>query len=158
MDPAVVTGLIAAGAGLVAGGGVAVPIVTHVLSRRQRTAQEAQTAAQTKQLEAQTALLRQDIYQQLTSDLRAELERVQLSLRATSQEAEQLRTRVVDLESRVAQLTRAEAQASQELERVQRERDQLRAELAARDATIAELRQQITDLRVQAALIQPPAH
>lgn len=142
VDPTVVTAAIAAGALVV--GAVTGPIVGHWLGRDHRR--------------AQTDLIRQDIYQQLTGDLKAELDRVRTSLRETSAEAEQLRTRVLDLESRVAQLTRAEAQASQELERVQRERDQLRTDLAARNATIAELRGQVTTLTLQAALSPPAPH
>ncbi|MGI5178682.1 hypothetical protein ACQEVZ_20330 [Dactylosporangium sp. CA-152071] len=152
MDPAIVTALIAAGGGLVAGGGVAAPVVIHILSRRQRDAQADESAARTEQLEAQT----EEIRQRLTRDLHADLERVQSSLRTTSAEAEQLRQRVLDLESRVAQLTRDEARASEELQRVQRERDQLRADLAARNATIVELRAQVTTLTLQASLAQPP--
>ena len=140
MDPTVVTAAIAAAALVV--GGVTGPIVGHWLGRDHRR--------------AQTDLIRQDIYQQLTGDLKTELDRVRTSLRETSAEAERLRTRVLDLESRVAQLTRAEAQASQELERVQRERDQLRADLAARNATITELRAQVATLTLQATLVQPP--
>lgn len=157
MDPAVTTALVGA-CGALAGGLAASPVVAQIMSRRLRAAQAAQTAAQTDQLKAQTDSLRQDIYQQLTEDLRAELGRVRASLRWTSAEAEQLRTRVVDLESRVAQLTQAEARASDALQAVQVERDQLRADLAARDATIAELRQQVTDLKLQLALVQPPTH
>lgn len=153
MDPAIVTALIAAGGGLITGGGVVAPIVLHVLSRRQRTAQADESAARTEQLEAQT----EEIRQRLTRDLHADLERVQSSLRTTSAEAEQLRRRVLDLESRVAQLTRDEARASEDLRRTQAERDHLRAELAARDATIRELRSQVTTLTLQAAL-SPPAH
>lgn len=151
------TALIAAGSAL-AGSATTAPIVTHILSRRQRAAQAAQTAAQTEQLRTQTDVLRQDIYQQLTADLREELDRVRASLRTTSQEAEQLRTRVVDLESRVAQLTQSEARASDALREVQAERDRLRAEFAAAQATITELRGQITDLRVREASLQshPP--
>lgn len=139
MDPTIVNAAIAT-VGLIVGG-VTGPIVGHWLGRDHRR--------------AQTDLIRQDIYQQLTGDLKTELDRVRASLRETSAEAERLRGRVLDLESRVAQLTRAEAQASQELERVQRERDYLRAELAARDATIRELRAQVTTLTLQAALSPP---
>lgn len=143
MDSAVIAAGIAA-VGAIAGGVVTGPIVAHFLGRRHQ-------ATQDDHLKAQTDLIRQDIYQQLTADLRLELERLRTSLRSTSAEAEQLRTRVVDLESRVAQLTQAEARASDALREVQGERDRLRADLAARDATIAELRQQVTDLhRLQA--------
>lgn len=141
MDPAVIAALIGAGLGV---GGIGGQLAAHWLGRDHRR--------------AQTDLIRQDIYQQLTGDLKTELDRVRASLRETSAEAERLRTRVLDLESRVAQLTRAEAQASQELERVQRDRDHLRAELAARDATIRELRGQVATLTLQAQLAQPPAH
>lgn len=142
MDPTIVNAAIAT-AGLIVGG-VTGPVVGAWLGRDHRR--------------AQTDLIRQDIYQQLTGDLKEELDRVRTSLRETSAEAERLRARVLDLESRVAQLTRAEAQASQELERVQRERDQLRADLAARNATIAELRGQVATLTLQAAMTPPPAH
>lgn len=148
MDPAVIAALIGAGLGV---GGIGGQLAAHWLGRDHRR--------------AQTDLIRQDIYQQLTGDLKTELDRVRASLRETSDslretsaEAERLRARVLDLESRVAQLTRAEAQASQELERVQRDRDHLRAELAARDATIRELRGQVATLTLQATLAQPPAH
>lgn len=141
MDPTIVNAAIAT-AGLIVGG-VTGPVVQALLGRDHRR--------------AQTDLIRQDIYQQLTGDLKTELDRVRTSLRETSAEAERLRARVLDLESRVQQLTRAEAQASQELERVQRERDHLRAELAARDATIRELRGQVATLTLQATLA-PPAH
>lgn len=141
MDPAVIAALIGAGLGV---GGIGGQLAAHWLGRDHRR--------------AQTDLIRQDIYQQLTGDLKTELDRVRASLRETSAEAERLRTRVLDLESRVAQLTRAEAQASQELERVQRDRDHLRAELAARDATIRELRGQVATLTLQAQLAQPPTH
>lgn len=151
MDPAVLTALIAAG-GAIAGGTTTAPIIIHVLSRRQRTVQADESAARTEQLEAQT----EEIRQRLTRDLHVDLERVQSSLRTTSAEAEQLRRRVLDLESRVAQLTRDEARASEELRRTQAERDSLRTELAARDATIRELRGQVTTLTLQAALVQPP--
>jgi predicted RNase H-like nuclease (RuvC/YqgF family) len=150
MDPTVVAALIAAG-GAIAGGAITAPVVAHLLGRQHARTQD-------DHLKAQTDLIRQDIYQQLTTDLRAELERVRASLRSTSAEAEQLRTRVVDLESRVAQLTLSEARAAGELREVQAERDRLRAELAARDATIAELRGQVNDLRLQAALTPPGAH
>lgn len=149
MDPTVVAAVFAAG-GAIAGGSLTAT-VSHVLGRRTR-------AAQDEHLTTQTEALRQDIYQQLTKDLREELDRVRVSLRETSAEAEQLRGRVLDLESRVAQLTRAEAQASQELERVQRERDQLRTDLAARNATITELRNQVTTLTLQASLLPPAPH
>lgn len=155
MDPTVLAALIGVG-GAIAGSAITGPAVAHLLSRRQRTVQAAQTTAQTEQLKAQTDSLRQDIYQQLTEDLRDELERVRASLRSTSQEAEQLRGRVVDLESRVAQLTLSEARASEALREVQTERDRLRADLAAREATITELRQQVADLRLQTAL--QPGH
>ncbi|GAA2327583.1 hypothetical protein [Dactylosporangium salmoneum] len=150
MDPTIVAALIGAG-GALAGGIVTGPIVARLANRRQ-------AAAQAKHLEAQTDLIRQDIYQQLTDDLKAELERVRTSLRQTSAEAEQLRGRVVDLESRVAQLRLSEARASEALREVQGERDRLRAELAAATATIAELRAQVADLKLQAVVLQPPAH
>jgi predicted RNase H-like nuclease (RuvC/YqgF family) len=139
VDPTVVAALVAAGLGV---GGVGGQFVAHWLGRDHR--------------KAQTDLIRQDIYQQLTKDLKDELDRLRTSLRETSAEAEQLRSRVLDLESRVAQLTRAEAHASEELQRVERERDQLRADLAARNATIAELRSQVTTLTLQASLAQSP--
>lgn len=153
MDLAVLTALTAAGSAL-ASSLVTGPIVSHVLSRRQRTVQADESAARTEQLEAQT----EEIRQRLTRDLHADLERVQSSLRTTSAEAEQLRQRVLDLESRVAQLTRDEARASEDLRRTQAERDSLRTELAARDATIRELRGQVVTLTLQAQLAQPPAH
>lgn len=150
MDPTVVAALVAAG-GALAGGLVTGPVVAHFLGRRHQ-------AAQDDHLKAQTDLIRQDIYQQLTADLRTELERVRTSLRTTSVEAEQLRARVVDLESRVAQLTQAEARASEALREVQAERDRLRTDLAARDATIAELRGQVSELRIKEAALQAAAH
>jgi septal ring factor EnvC (AmiA/AmiB activator) len=149
VDTTIVAALIAAG-GALAGGFITGPIVASLVNRRH-------TAAQAEHLKAQTDLIRQDIYQQLTEDLKSELERVRTSLRTTSAEAEQLRQRVLDLESRVAQLTQAEARASEALREVQAERDRLRAELAARDATIAELRGQVYELKLQVAMVQPPA-
>lgn len=146
MDPTVTAALVGT-VGAVAGGLVTGPVVAKLLGRRHERAQD-------EHLKAKTDLIRQDIYQQLTADLRNELQRVRTSLRETSAEAEQLRTRVLDLESRVAQLSQAEAQASAALREVQGERDRLRAELAARDATIAELRQQVADLKVREAALQ----
>ncbi|SCL33547.1 hypothetical protein [Micromonospora inyonensis] len=93
----------------VVGAGATGTIVAHILGRRLRAAQIKQTEAQAEQLKVQTALVRQDIYQQLTDDLRNELARVKAdldttreSLRITSAEEERLRTRVLELESRVA--------------------------------------------------------
>ncbi|SCL15027.1 hypothetical protein [Micromonospora inyonensis] len=136
----------------VVGAGATGTIVAHILGRRLRAAQIKQTEAQAEQLKVQTALVRQDIYQQLTDDLRNELARVKAdldttreSLRITSAEEERLRTRVLELESRVA-----------ELASVREERDRLRIDLAARDATIQELQRQVGDLKVQLALTNSP--
>lgn len=165
MDPAVTAAVVGA-AGVVAGAVATSPVIVHILTRRLRAAQAEQLRAQATQLQAQAAqstaqtdLLRQDLYQQITGDLQAELGRVQTaladareSLRITNAEAERLRVRVVELESRLAHVTTVEA----ELQRVQAERDQLRIDLAARDATIRELQQHIADLRVSAAQLQTP--
>lgn len=160
VDPTIVTALVGAG-GSLAGAAVVGPIVGHVLSRRQRAAQAVLTKAQAEQITAQTGLVRQDIYQQITQDLGAELARVKAdlkeareSLQRTSAEAERLRVRVVEMESRVAQLAATEQHLSAELRTVQAERDQLRIQLAGKDATIAALQQQIGDLKAQAASLQ----
>ncbi|OKI47242.1 hypothetical protein [Micromonospora sp. CB01531] len=146
METGVIVALVAA-AGTV-GAGVTGTVVAHLLGRRLRAAQAAQSTAQTEQIKTQTALLRQDIYQQLTDDLRQELARVKAdlettreSLRITSSEEERLRGRVLELESRVA-----------ELATVRDERDRLRIDLAAREATISELQRQVADLKVQLAV------
>lgn len=110
---------------------------------------------------AQTDAIRQDIYQQLTTDLKAELDRVSAKLTqaeqrltATSAEEAQLRRRIAELESRVTQLAANEATLSAELRATQKERDQLLISLAGKDATITALTAQISDLRVQAATLQ----
>lgn len=130
------------------GSGVGGITATHILGRRLRAAQITQAKAQTKQIEAQAALIGQDIYQQITADLRDELARVKAdlestreSLRLTSTEEERLRARVLELESRVV-----------ELSHVREERDRLRIDLAAREATITELQRQVADLKVQLAV------
>ncbi|MET7395630.1 hypothetical protein ABZS66_19280 [Dactylosporangium sp. NPDC005572] len=139
MDPTILTALIGTGGTVV--GGV---ITGAVVGRRLRR-------AQADHLAAQTDVLRQDIYQQVVADLRTELERLQTALRATSAEAERLRLRVLELESRVAQLSQAEAHLAAELRTTQADRDRLRADLAARDATVAELRAQVHHLELQLA-------
>lgn len=137
MDPAVIAAAVGAGGTLVAS-----PLVAHLLSRRQR-------AAQTRHIDAQVDQIRQDIYQGLTTDLRAELSRVNAelltarqSLAATNAEAERLRVRVVELESRTAQLAIAERRTLDDLAVA-------RAQLADKDATIAALTQQVTLLQDQ---------
>jgi chromosome segregation ATPase len=157
MDPTIVTALVGAGGSLATAAMVG-PIVGHVLSRRQRATQQALTEAQAEQMTVQTGLLRQDIYQQITDDLGAELTRVKAelqdardSLRRTSAEAEGLRLRVVELESRIAQLTSAEQHLSAELRAAQSERDQLRIQIAAKEATISALQREIGDLKDQVA-------
>ncbi|MEU8264491.1 hypothetical protein AB0C02_28195 [Micromonospora sp. NPDC048999] len=146
MDPAVLSALIGAG-GVIVGGLVTGPAVAKVLGRRMEEAQRLQVQSQAEQVRAQTEAIRQGIYEQLTTDLRSEIDRLKTeladarqSLRITSDEAERLRARVLELESRVAELTT-----------VQAERDRLRSDVAARDATIHELQRQVGDLKAQLA-------
>lgn len=161
MEPAVVSALVGAG-GTVVGAAIVGPVIGHLLGRRARAAQNKLAEAQAQQLHAEAARIGQDVYQQLTADLRTELAQVRAalqdardSLAATSAEAERLRQRVTDLESRTAQLERTEQHLSEELRAVQAERDQLRIQLAGRDATITALTAQIGDLKAQTALLQP---
>lgn len=155
MDPGIVAALCGAG-GAVLAGAVGGPALVAIVRRRTDAAlgaaQKKLAEAQAEQTKAQTDVLRQDVYQQLTEDLRVEIGRVRAdletartSLRLTSDEAERLRHRVLELESRVVHLSAAEA----ELRIVQGERDRLRTELAARDATIIALTGQIGDLKAQ---------
>ncbi|SCL33454.1 hypothetical protein GA0074694_6234, partial [Micromonospora inyonensis] len=72
----------------VVGAGATGTIVAHILGRRLRAAQIKQTEAQAEQLKVQTALVRQDIYQQLTDDLRNELARVKADLDTTANRCE----------------------------------------------------------------------
>jgi chromosome segregation ATPase len=146
VDPTVLTALIG-GAGTVLGAAVASPVAVALISRRLRD-------AQAEHLGAQTAQIRQDIYQQLTADLRAELDRVRGELRtareslaSTSAEAERLRQRVLGLESRVAQLEHDEQHLVAELATT-------RAQLANREATITVQREQIAHLQGQLAALQ----
>ncbi|MCW6008512.1 hypothetical protein K1W54_28805 [Micromonospora sp. CPCC 205371] len=145
MDPAVLAALIGGG-GTLLGAAVASPVAVALMSGRLRR-------AQAKHLEAQTDQIRQDIYQQLTIDLRSELERVRgeletarQSLTATSAEAERLRQRVLDLESRVAQLESDEQRLVDQL-------DTARAQLADREATITVQRELIAHLQGQLAAL-----
>ncbi|MFG3709226.1 hypothetical protein ACGF7U_31470 [Micromonospora sp. NPDC047670] len=177
METGVVVALVSA-AGVI-GAGLTGTVVAHVLGRQTRAAQQRLAAAQTKQAEAAAVQLqaegdriRQDIYQELTTDLRTELQSVKSdlngtltalrdarqSLARTSAEAERLRRRVVELESRIAQLELTEQHLSAELRAVQAERDQLRIQLAGKEATITALTSQIGDLKTQlAGLQQAPA-
>ncbi|PZG18989.1 hypothetical protein C1I95_12490 [Micromonospora craterilacus] len=158
MEPTVLVALIGAG-GALAGGAIVGPVVGHLLSRRARAGQAAIATAQAEQLRAEADKLRQDIYQELTQDLRGELQRVrtaletaQQSLAQTSGEAERLRQRVTALESRIAQLERTEQHLSAELRATQAERDQLRIALAKSEATCAALTAQVGDLKAQLTL------
>jgi chromosome segregation ATPase len=136
-------GLLAAlvgAAGTVLGAAVGGPAAVQLVSRRLRDAQARHT-------DAQAAKIRQDIYTQLTTDLRGELERVRgeletarQSLAATSAEAERLRQRVLGLESRVAQLESDEQRLVDQL-------DTARAQLADREATITVQRELIAHLQ-----------
>ncbi|MEW2383393.1 hypothetical protein AB0873_15060 [Micromonospora sp. NPDC047707] len=160
MEPGVVVALVGA-AGAV-GAGLTGTVVAHVLGRQTRAAQQRLAEAQAKQaeaaaeqLQAEEDRIRQSIYQDLTRDLRTELQQVKAalhdarqSLAATSAEAERLRQRVVELESRIAQL-------GGEVRSVQAERDQLRIQLAGKEATITALTGQIGDLKAQLAALQP---
>jgi SMC interacting uncharacterized protein involved in chromosome segregation len=164
VEPTVLVAVISAGSAI-GGGALVGPVVGHLLGRRLRTAQAALAAAQAEQqkaaagqLKADADRIRQDIYQEITEDLRIELQRVrvalqdaQKSLAATSAEAERLRQRVVALESRIAQLEMTEQHLSAELRATQAERDQLRIALAGREATITALTAQIGDLKAQLA-------
>jgi chromosome segregation ATPase len=165
MDPGLLTALVGAGAAVV-GAAVGGPLAAGLVGRRLRAAQAAQHAAQAKQLQAEAARISQDVYQQITQYLRAELDRARSqitdlreALRITSTEEERLRVRVTALESRLAQLTTAEAGLAAELRRTQGDRDRLREVLAARDATITALRGQVEDLTAQLTLARtaPPA-
>jgi chromosome segregation ATPase len=136
-------GLLAAlvgAAGTVLGAAVGGPAAVHLMSRRLRD-------AQAEHMDAQAAKIRQDIYTQLTADLRGELERVRgeletarQSLAATSAEAERLRQRVLGLESRVAQLESHEQHLVDQLTAT-------RAQLADREITITVQREQIAHLQ-----------
>ncbi|WP_018813196.1 hypothetical protein [Salinispora pacifica] len=160
MDSAVQVALISAGSAI-GGGGLVIPVVAHFLGRQTRAAQQRLADAQAEQAQATTGQIRQDIYQELTMDLRSELQQVRSALRharkslaATSAEAERLRLRVVGLESRIAQLELTEQQLSAELRAAQAERDQLRGQPADGEATISALTCQINDLEAQLAGLQ----
>lgn len=177
MEPVVLTALIGAGGTVVGAAGVG-PVIAHLLGRKVRAVQAAltqsqaalaqaqakQQEAQAEQLRADADRIRQDIYQEITADLRAELQQakaalhdVRQSLAATSAEAEQLRRRVVELESRIAHLANVEQRQAAELRAVQTERDQLRVQLAGKEATITALTAQLGDLKVQLAGLTTPA-
>jgi chromosome segregation ATPase len=141
MDQATLAVLIGGGCTIV-GAAVGSPVAVALLSRRLHD-------AQAKHLDAQTAQIRQDIYQELTADLRGELDRVRTelqtarqSLALTSAEAERLRQRVLELESRVAQLASHEQHLVDELAAT-------RAQLADRESTITWQREQIAHLEGQ---------
>lgn len=175
METGVIVALVSASG--VVGAGLTGTVVAHLLGRQTRAVQQRLAAAQAsqarataRQLEAEHDKIRQDIYQELTADLRTELQGVKSELRetlsalrdaraslaATSAEAERLRLRVVELESRIAQLERTEQHLSSELRAAQTERDQLRVQLAGKDATITALTAQIGDLKAQLAGLQQP--
>jgi len=165
VDPALITALVGAGAAVI-GAAVGGPLAAGLVGRRLRDAQATQAEAQADQLAAQVDQLQADVYARLTSDLRTDLDRVRAELvdarqmlAATRAEAEQLRTRVLDLEARLARAEHAEQRLAGDLAEVKGKRDRLREALAGKDSAIAELRAQVSTLTAQLTLARatPPA-